>query len=98
MLESIVGKDRYKIAIYIRLSKEDENQGFNESESITNQKTLLMDYVGKLGSDYELIDTYVDPGYTGTNFNRPDFKRMIGDIELRKSKYGYHKRLIPSRT
>lgn len=83
MLESKLEKSKYKIAIYIRLSKEDENQGFDESESITNQKALLMDYVAKLGQNYELIDTYVDPGYTGTNFNRPDFRRMIGDIELR---------------
>ncbi len=98
MLESIVGKSKYKIAIYIRLSKEDADRGFDESESITNQKALLMDYVAKLGQNYELIDTYVDPGYTGTNFNRPDFRRMIGDIELRQNKYGYHKRLIPSRT
>lgn len=98
MLESKLEKSKYKIAIYIRLSKEDENQGFDESESITNQKALLMDYVAKLGQNYELIDTYVDPGYTGTNFNRPDFRRMIGDIELRQSQYGYHKRFISSRT
>lgn len=98
MLESIVGKSKYKIAIYIRLSKEDADRGFDESESITNQKALLMDYVANLGQNYELIDTYVDPGYTGTNFNRPDFRRMIRDIELRQNQYGYHQRPISSRT
>lgn len=94
MLETVVRKAKYKIAIYIRLSKEDENQGLDESESIKNQKALLMDYVAKLGQNYELIDTYIDPGYTGTNFNRPDFRRMIKDIEIRQSKYGHNERFI----
>ncbi len=71
----------YKVAIYIRLSKEDVEKGFDESESITNQKSLLTEYVQNLGWKYKLVDTYIDPGYTGTNFNRPDFQRMIRDIE-----------------
>lgn len=71
----------YKVAIYIRLSKEDIDKGFDESESITNQKSLLAEYVENLGCEYELVDIYIDPGYTGTNFNRPDFQRMIRDIE-----------------
>ena len=71
----------YKVEIYIRLSKEDVEKGFDESESITNQKSLLTEYVQNLGWEYELVDTYIDPGYTGTNFNRPDFQRMIRDIE-----------------
>lgn len=71
----------YKVAIYIRLSKEDVDKGYDESESITNQKSLLTEYVENLGWEYELVDIYIDPGYTGTNFNRPDFQRMIGDIE-----------------
>lgn len=90
-------KAKYKIAIYIRLSKEDEDRRIDESESITNQKALLLDYVEKLGSDYELIDTYIDPGYTGTNFNRPDFRRMIKDIEIRQNQYGYYERFISFR-
>ena len=80
MLEKMI----YKVAIYIRLSKEDLDKGYDESESITNQKALLTEYVEKLGEEYELVDIYIDPGYTGTNFNRPDFKRMIKDIELDK--------------
>lgn len=71
----------YKVAIYIRLSKEDVDKGYDESESITNQKSLLTEYVQNLGWEYKLVDIYIDPGYTGTNFNRPDFQRMIRDIE-----------------
>lgn len=83
MLETIK-RTIYKVAIYIRLSKEDADRGYDESESITNQRTLLKEYVEKLGWEYELIDIYEDPGYTGTNFNRPAFQRMIRDIELGK--------------
>lgn len=74
----------YKVGIYIRLSKEDVDRGFDESESIKNQKTLLIEYVQKLGWEYKLVDIYIDRGFTGTNFNRPDFRRMIRDIENRK--------------
>ena len=80
MLEQIE-KTIYRVAIYIRLSKEDVDRGYDESESIKNQRTLLTEYVKKLGWKYQLIDTYIDQGFTGTNFNRPDFQRMIRDIE-----------------
>ena len=79
MLEKI--KDvTYKVAIYIRLSKEDLDRGYDDSESVKNQKKLLVEYVENLGWQYELVDIYIDQGYTGTNFNRPAFKRMINDI------------------
>lgn len=65
------------VAIYIRLSKEDETSG--ESESIQNQKKLLTKYVKEQG--YTLVDIYIDDGYTGTNFNRPGFQRMLKDIK-----------------
>ena len=74
----------YKVAIYIRLSKEDVDRGYDESESIKNQRTLLTKYVENLGWNYKLIDIYIDQGFTGTNFNRPDFQRMIKDIEFGK--------------
>lgn len=80
MLEPIE-KTIYRVAIYIRLSKEDVDRGYDESESIKNQRTLLTEYVKKLGCEYELIDIYIDQGFTGTNFNRPAFQRMIRDIE-----------------
>ena len=83
MLEQIE-KSIYNVAIYIRLSKEDVDKGYDESESIKNQRTLLTQYVEKMGSDYKLIDIYIDQGFTGTNFNRPDFQRMIKDIKLGK--------------
>lgn len=83
MLEEIT-RTIYNVAIYIRLSKEDVDKGFDESESITNQKSLLTEYVKNLGWEYNVIDLYIDPGYTGTNFNRPDFQRMIRDIKLGK--------------
>ena len=69
-------------ALYCRLSIEDGRD--NESMSISNQKALLRDFAEKNGFlDYEY---YVDDGYTGRNFNRPSFQRMIADIEAGKVK------------
>ena len=70
----------YHAALYIRLSKEDENEG--PSESVTNQKSLLDEFVKK--HRLAVYDVYVDDGWSGTNFDRPDFQRMIGDIEAGK--------------
>lgn len=72
---------QYKVAIYIRLSKEDIDRQ-EESLSVTNQKNVLLEYINKY--NYELSDIYIDDGYTGTNFNRPEFIRMVKDIELGK--------------
>ncbi len=67
-------------ALYCRLSLEDGRE--NESMSISNQKLMLRDYAEKNGMfQYEY---YVDDGYTGRNFNRPSFQRMIADIEAGK--------------
>lgn len=70
----------YHVAEYIRLSKEDENEG--PSESVTNQKSLLDEFVKT--HRLSVYDVYIDDGYSGTNFDRPDFQRMIGDIEAKK--------------
>ncbi len=70
----------YSVALYIRLSKEDGDK--EESESITNQRKLLREYAKE--NKYNVYDEYVDDGYTGTNFDRPDFIRLIGDIEAGK--------------
>lgn len=74
----ITTKKNYNACIYIRLSKEDKDKN-NESLSVTNQRNVLLEYIKK--NNYNLVDIYVDDGYTGTNFNRPSFKRMINDIE-----------------
>ncbi len=75
-----VNNQEYKAAIYIRLSKEDGDR--EESESIVNQRKILKAYTKE--NNYKIYDEYVDDGYTGTNFNRPNFKRMINDIENKK--------------
>ena len=75
-----VNNQEYKAAIYIRLSKEDGDR--EESESVVNQRKILKAYAKE--NKYKIYDEYVDDGYTGTNFNRPDFKRMIKDIENKK--------------
>lgn len=75
----------YNAGIYIRLSQEDKDKDKkyeSESQSVTNQRQILMNYVQSCGFNY--IDEYVDDGYSGTNFDRPSFKRMIKDIESKK--------------
>lgn len=68
----------FSAAVYIRLSREDGDKA--ESDSIGNQRKLISDYL-KNKEDFILYDTYIDDGYTGTNFKRPAFQRMIEDIE-----------------
>ena len=75
------GNEKYNCATYLRLSRSDGDQ--QESNSIKNQRALLNDYMGK-HPELHKFDEYVDDGYSGTNFERPDFKRMIQDIENRK--------------
>ena len=73
----------YNAGIYIRLSQEDKDKKYeSDSESVTNQKEILRDYFLKNG--FNLIDEYVDDGYSGTNFDRPGFIRMIEDIKNKK--------------
>ncbi len=82
-----------KIAAYIRLSKEDEKKG--ESESITNQRELIKNYVNK--NNLGECEFFVDDGYSGGNFERPQFKKMIEEIRKRKNKYSHYKRYIKVR-
>ena len=73
----------YKVGLYIRLSEADEDKSYeSESESIVNQRSLLMNYVKQNG--FTFIEEYVDDGFTGTNFERPGFKKLINDIESGK--------------
>ena len=67
----------YEVGMYCRLSKDDGTD--NESASIATQKSILTDYVKKQG--WHIAKTYVDDGYSGTNFQRPSFQNMIKDIE-----------------
>lgn len=74
----------WKVGIYARISREDEkSEKYKEqSESIENQINFLIPIIEKNG--WELVEIYKDDGYTGTNFERPDFLRMLRDIELEK--------------
>lgn len=64
-------------ALYCRLSRDDELAG--DSNSIVNQKTILKKYAENNG--FRNIEFYVDDGVSGTTFDRPDFNRMIADVE-----------------
>ena len=63
----------YHAALYVRLSREDEREG--TSQSIENQITMLNDFCSK--NRLLVHETYVDDGFTGTNFARPAFQKMI---------------------
>lgn len=68
----------FRVGLYIRLSREDGDK--EESSSVTNQREILKRYVSEQ-ENFFIVKEYVDDGYTGTNFDRPGFKRMIEDIE-----------------
>lgn len=76
--------------MYIRLSREDGDK--QESESIGNQRKIIERYLKE--QDLNAIDEYVDDGVSGTTFDRPQFNRLIADIEARKNKYGSNQRFI----
>ena len=73
----MVGNSSFKVGLYIRLSRDDGNV---ESDSIVSQRSLLKQYVKE--NNYVVVDEYVDDGFSGTNFDRPDFNRLLNDIEL----------------
>ena len=80
---NIMNNIDYKVGIYIRLSKEDEEkEKYSESESIGNQRALLMQYIKE--NKLNFIAEYVDDGISGTSFDRPGFNKMIEDIEKGK--------------
>ena len=76
----IINSKIYNVGIYLRLSREDEMTG--QSESISNQKDFLTGYI--LERNWNIFNIYIDDGYSGLNFDRPEFKRMIADIENKK--------------
>ena len=72
----------YNAALYCRLSKDDEQAG--ESVSIGTQRMILEKFCKE--HDFHVFDVYVDDGFSGLNFERPEFQRMLKDIEDGKIK------------
>jgi len=70
-----------KIALYVRLSNEDN--GGRGKDSIQNQIELLMEFAEQVGQS-EISETYIDNGHTGTDFERPEWERMLEDIKNHK--------------
>lgn len=93
-----MNRKQFLAAMYLRLSRDDKSTdgGFDvgdvtdregnlksESNSIGNQRELIRAFIHEQ-QDIELYDIYVDDGFSGSNFDRPEFKRMISDIEAGK--------------
>ena len=76
-----IAKKTWSVALYIRLSQEDSDNGEDkqESNSVTSQKTLLNEFADT-HDDLIVYDTYIDDGFTGTDFNRPSFQRLLEDM------------------
>ncbi len=78
-------KELYNVGIYLRLSRDDmtENAGIafgrQESNSISSQRELVRSFV-RSRKDMKIYDTYVDDGYSGANFDRPGFRKMMEDV------------------
>lgn len=77
---SYVPDHYWKTALYIRLSKEDYNAG--DSISVQHQRKILRQYAKDKG--FYVVDEFVDDGYSGTNFERPAFQRMLDYIKKKK--------------
>ena len=76
----------YHVAAYLRLSRDDEDVDGRikaESNSIHSQRELICSFIRE-HEDLELYDIYADDGYSGANFKRPEFGRMMADIEAGK--------------
>lgn len=69
---------KYQVGVYIRLSREDGDD--RESESVENQRDIINKFIEER-EELEFVDEYVDDGFTGTNFDRPSFRKMKTDIE-----------------
>lgn len=70
-------KQPYNTALYMRLSRDDENYG--DSVSIETQRTILQQYAKEQG--LHVVGEYIDDGWSGTTFERPNFKRMMADVD-----------------
>lgn len=79
-------KNIYDTALYLRLSRDDtdiDGRNKTESNSISSQRDLLRAYV-QSHDDLQIFDIYIDDGYSGADFNRPEFERMMEDIRAGK--------------
>ena len=77
-MEQMINENKiYNAALYCRLSKDDEQAG--ESVSIGTQKMILEKFCKE--HDFHVFYVYVDDGFSGLNFERPEFQRMFKDIE-----------------
>ena len=80
-------------ALYCRLSQEDMRQG--DSDSIVNQKMIIEKYAKENG--FENTQVFADDGYSGVNFERPAFRRMLDLIEDGKNRRHHNKRSVQTR-
>ena len=78
---SLIKRITWRVGIYIRLSRDDGN---DESFSVANQKKVGLDFLEHFEEEHVFVDFYIDDGRTGTDSQRPDFQRMISDIESGK--------------
>ena len=65
---------KWNVAAYLRLSSDDGDKA--ESNSIGNQRSIINQYI-KQNKEFKNVEYYIDDGYSGTSFDRPDFKRML---------------------
>ena len=70
-------KQPYNTALYMRLSRDDENYG--DSVSIETQRTILQQFAKD--SDLHAVGEYIGDGWSGNTFERPYFKRMTADVD-----------------
>lgn len=80
--ETAASPDQWHVAVYVRLSKEDGDK--LESDSIQNQKRIIEQHVKYLedqGERIASVEVYSDDGYPGGNFDRPEYRRMMRDVE-----------------
>lgn len=71
---------KYKVGAYIRLSRDDK---YSESDSIENQRIIIDQYINE-HDDFEIVDYYIDNGFSGANFDRPEFVQLCFDIAKKK--------------
>ena len=76
----VINNKTFNVGMYIRLSREDGDK--LESDSISNQRDILQRYIKE--NELVLVDEYKDDGISGTTFDRPEFNRLIEDIENKK--------------